>query len=587
VGGAALGTAGASAQQEQSQGRGAPAKRVPAEAPTSLTGRLLVSLRAPTRGRAHAAAVDAVLARSGARPDGASVPQLGMLTVRPAAGTSLRRLMLKLRAEPGVRAVTPERRFTARGVVIALTNDPAMNLLEGAQGTPANTPLEWWALRENLPEAWGITQGAGAKVAVIDSGIDASNPEFAGRIDYFADFDSEPGEGSALTDQTGHGTHVAGLACATANNGIGIAGAGYDCQLLVEKSDLTESSVIRSIVDATDHGAQAINMSFGTTGAVPAPPQLYEAVRYAYRHNVVMVAAAADVPVTEQGDPANVLQPAGSGPELTAGMGLDVTSANFESQRSAFAGFGSEISMAAYGSFYDNAAQGGPPGLLSTFPGNTTAIERGTLEPFAPPCGCRVSLGGDDRYAYLEGTSMAAPQVAAVGALIRQLNPGLSAAQIIQLLKQTAQRPTGAGWTAGLGWGILNAGAAVTAASEMDTLPPVSRLIGVPRSTRHSEITLRWTGSDPALPGIRAPGIALYEVYRSIDHGRAVKIAMLPAGVTTLRVHLKPGRVYGWYTVAIDNNGLREGAKALSRAHSTVARAGPRRTRARVGAEHG
>lgn len=536
----------------------------------SWTGRLLVSLRAPGGGRAHASAVQAVLARSRATIDGPGLPEIGMLTVRPPAGVSAASMLRRLRSQPGVRAVSLERRFVFRDVVLAAVNDPALNTFEAAPGTPSDTPIEWWAARENLPQAWGITHGEGAKLAVIDSGIDASHPEFAGRVDYAADFDSNAADGPALVDQAGHGTHVAGLACADADNGIGLAGAGYDCQLLIEKSDLTESSVIRAIIDATNHGAQAINMSFGTQGSAPAPPQLDEAVRYAYRHNVVMVAAAADQAVTEQGDPANVLQPAGSGPELAGGLGLSVTSADFNSQRSAFAGFGNEISMAAYGSFYDLASEGGPPGLLSTFPGNSTTIERGSVEPPAPACRCRVALNGDGRYGYLEGTSMAAPQVAAVAALIRQLNPGLSAAQVIQLLKQTAQRPAGAGWTEDLGWGILNAGAAVTAASEIDTLAPTSHLVGVPRSTRHTVITLRWRGVDPALPGIRAPGIALYELYRSIDRGHPVKVATLPAGTTSLKVHLKPGHLYSWYTIAIDNAGTREPAKAQAKQSPTL-----------------
>ncbi len=575
------GPATANGRGEESRGGERSGESVPGAEQTPLTGRLLVSLRAPRHGRAHASAVEAVLARSRATLDGPSLPEIDMLTVRPPAGVSAASMLGRLRAQPGVRSVSLERRFSFRDVVLAGVNDPTLSTLETAPGTPANIPIEWWAPRENFPQAWGITHGAGAKVAVIDSGIDAAHPEFAGRIEYSANFDSDAADGPALSDQAGHGTHVAGLACADANNGIGLAGAGYECQLLIEKSDLTESSVIRSIIDATNHGAQAINMSFGTQGSAPAPSQLYEAVQYAYRHNVVMVAAAADQAVTEQGDPANVLQPPGSGPELPVGLGLSVTAANFDSQRSAFAGFGSEISMAAYGSFYDLASQGGPPGLLSTFPSNSTTIERGTANPPAPACECRTNLGGDPRYAYLEGTSMAAPQVAAVAAMIRQLNPGLTAGQVIQLLKQTAQRPVGVGWTEDLGWGILNAGAAVTGARDIDTLAPVSRLVSVPRSTRHTVITIKWSGSDPALPGIHAPGIGLYEVFRSIDRGRAVRIATVPSTVTSLKVRVKPGHLYGWYTIAIDNAGTREPSKARARQSLTLVQAAARGHRAR------
>jgi serine protease len=314
-------------------------------------------------------------------------------------------------------------------------------------------------------------------VAVIDSGVDASHPDLAGKIAYVNAIDREPGEGSAIVDRSGHGTHVAGLACAAANNGIGLVGAGYDCRLLIEKSDLTEGSVSQAILDATNHGAQAINMSFGTDGFTPASAQLRDAVRYAYRHNVVLVAAASDEPVNQQGDPANVLQPAGSGPRLGSGLGLTVTSADYAGQRSAFAGFGSEISIAAYGSYGGpGAEEGGPPGIFSAFPANPTAIERGTLQSTMPPCPyCRASLGGDDRYAYLTGSSMAAPQVAGVAAMIRNMAPSLSAAQIIQLLELTARRSPGSGWNADLGWGILDAGAAVSAARALTNHAPATQ----------------------------------------------------------------------------------------------------------------
>jgi subtilisin family serine protease len=375
---------------------------------------------------------------------------------------------------------------------------------ETASGTPAGTPLQWWALRENLPQAWRITHGDGALVAVIDSGVDSSQPDLAGKIAYVNDIDSEPGEGSATVDRSGHGTHVAGLACAAANNGIGLVGAGYDCRLLIEKSDLTEASVAQAIVDATNHGAQAINMSFGTQGLTPAPPQLREAVRYAYRRNVILVAAAADEPVNEQGDPADVLQPLASGPRLGSGLGLTVASADFAGQRSAFSGYGSEISIAAYGSFGGPGAEaGGPPGIFSTFPANPTSIERGTLQSTMPPCGyCRTSLAGDDRYAYLTGTSMAAPQVAGVAAMIRNMAPGLSAAQIIQLLESTARRPPGSGWNADLGWGILDAGAAVAAARALSSHAPATQ--ARPARRRSSRRRTRCRSSHRSRPAGRS-----------------------------------------------------------------------------------
>jgi serine protease len=253
-------------------------------APEPLTGRLLVTLRpvAAHRGLAHTSAVETFLDRSGARQNGAAVPLLHMITVTPPRGMSAARFLARLRHDPAVEQVALERRFSYRQAPPAATylpNDPALTALETAPGTPAGTPVEWWAQKEDFPEAWAVTKGQGAEVAVIDSGIDATNPEFAGKIDATNEVDSLGGDGPATTDLVGHGTHVSGLACAAGDNAIGIVGAGFDCHLIIEKSDLTESSVISCIIDATRRGADAINMSFGTDGSIPPPPQLAQAIK--------------------------------------------------------------------------------------------------------------------------------------------------------------------------------------------------------------------------------------------------------------------------------------------------------------------
>lgn len=522
-----------------------------------------------------------MIARAGAHLQGPSVAQIGLLTLAPAPGVSAGQLLRKLRAQPGVRAASLERRFAFREA----PNDPALSSPENAAGTPPATPVQWWVAREGLPHAWDVTHGVGARLAVIDSGVDAGHPEFAGRIDELANFDSAAGDGPPGTDRVGHGTHVAGLACAAGANGVGLAGAGYGCHLLVEKSDLTEAGVVAAIVDATDHGAEAINMSFGTDGSTPPPQALVDAVSYAVAHNVVLVAAAADSPVQEQGDPANVLQPAGSAPDITQGRGLSVTSANFAGQRSTFAGSGTEISLAAYGSFFDGAGHGGPPGIFSTFPSGQTAIEQGSVVPPVAPCRCRTSFAGDNRYAYLTGTSMAAPQVAAAAALLRRLNPDLSALEVIRLLKETASRPVGAGWSADLGWGVVNTGVAVDRARIVDRRAPRSRL-SAPRTARRPTITLHLSAADPALAGLIPSGVDHLEIYRTVNGGRPLRVAVVASGHTAVVVRVAPGRRYGWWAVAVDRAGNRESrsspqarTRSAHRAHRAKARRAAPRTR--------
>jgi subtilisin family serine protease len=482
-------------------------------------------------------------------------------------------------ADARVRSVRRERRATLRFA----PNDPALSAPESALGTPPGTTVQWWVARQDLPAAWDVTRGEGALVGVIDTGVDAGHPELAGKIAGTGLFDRIPGDGPPTTDPVGHGTHVSSLACAATDNGVGLAGAGASCSLLIEKDDLSDSGVAQAIVDATDRHVDALNMSFGTDGSMPAAPAVVDAIAYAYAHNVVMAAAAADQPVSEQGDPANVLQPTGTGPTIDQGRGLTVTAATFNDQRASFAGLGSQISIAAYGAFANPGGvptPQGPPGLFGAFPGNTTVIDTGSPgpPPQSPCVSCRTSFQGDSRYAYLQGTSMATPIVAAVGALVRHLNPDLSVAEILRIMKQTARRPSGA-WTPDLGWGILDAGAAVAAARVVDHRPPTSHVLSLPAATRKRRIAVRWTDSDPAPPGLIPSGIDRFELWQSVNRRRFTRVAI--TSQTSRPVSLRPGSRYGFFTVAIDRAGNRQATPTAAQATVRVLRARRHRRRRR------
>jgi serine protease len=516
---------------------------------STLTGRLLVTLEPAGPARTAHASANAVLARAHARRTSPLLAPLRLFTARPTRG-SLHALAQRLRVDGSVARVEVERRATVRSE----PGDPALTTQEGANGTPAGTQVEWWAHRENFPAAWDVTHGAGAVIGVIDTGIDAAHPEFAGRIRATVDQDSDtdnPGH-----DDAGHGTHVASLACANGGNGIGLAGAAYGCGLVIERSDLSDFSVAQSIVDATDRGADAINMSFGTDGTRPAAHGIVDAIDYAYQRGVVLVAAAADDPIEEQGDPSNVLQPTGTAADISKGKGLDVTAANVQDARASFAGRGTQISIAAYGTY--GAPDGsGPRGIFGAFPSNLTSLETGSLVTGDPPCNCRAIFNGDSRYAYVGGTSMAAPQVTAVAAMVRHLNPDLTAGEIIRLIKRTARRPGGGGWNSDLGWGILDAGAAIAAARAEDRRAPLSRLT-TSRKLRRGRLTLHITGSDPALPDVVASGIDRFEIWRSVNGHRATRLRITPA--RTVHVRARHHRRYAFYSIAVDRAGNREPA---------------------------
>ncbi|MGZ6644065.1 MAG: S8 family peptidase [Solirubrobacteraceae bacterium] len=514
------------------------------------TGRLLVTLR-PGAAAGHARAATAVAAAAGARPAGWSVPQLRLVTVRPRPGESMRALAARLRADPRVAGVQAEHRARIRFE----PDDPALSEMETTSGTAPGTTVEWWAARSGFPQAWDVSTGAGATVAVIDTGTETTHPELADRIAGAQSFDTG---GPATSDPVGHGTHVASLACGAGNNRIGLAGAGLRCRLLVIRSDFTDSSVAASIVWAVAHGADAINMSFGTDPGVQPSQPVKDAIDYAYAHTVVMAAAAADDPIEDQGYPASLLQPTGTGGDPAAGKGLSVTAADATDQRASFAGRGSQISMAAYGTY--SARGGGPHGIFGAFTSSTNELETGSVGvPPKRPCHCRATFDDDSRYAYLQGTSMSTPMVAATGALMRHLNPDLGVAEILRILKSTARRP-GTGWSPELGWGILNAGSALAQARDADRRAPSSRVMRVLRRRSSRMVTLRWRGQDLGPRGVRRSGVARYELWRSASGRRYVRI--LTTRRTSRRMTLWRGTRYRFYTVGIDAAGNREAAPA-------------------------
>ncbi|HEV7750560.1 MAG TPA: S8 family serine peptidase [Baekduia sp.] len=526
---------------------------------TPTTGRLLVTLKAPPAGEAQASAVRAVAARAGARPTSVSIPQLRTVTVRARRGESLHALAQRLRRDPHVADVHAEQRFTLRMV----PNDPAFTSSERGEN---GTVTEWWAAREGLPSAWDLANGDGARVAVIDTGADATHPDLVNKVVATADFDADAGHGPPTVDEDGHGTHVASLACGEAGNGVGIAGSGLGCNLLIAKSDLSEASVAKALIWAADNGAEAINMSFGTDGKDLPGAVFVKALEYANAKGAVLVAAAADDELREQGYPANLLQPTGTGGDLSRNYGLSVTAADASDKRASFAGRGTQISMAAYGTY----GPGGSAGLLGAFPAHTTDLERG--KPTPPddqlvPCHCRTTYEGDTRYAYLAGTSMSAAVVSGVAALMRHLNPDLPPADVVRILKQTARRPAEA-WSPDLGWGILDAGAAVAAARSVDAHAPNSQLAR-PKVQGRS-ISLRWHGADDGVAGVVASGIDHFEVWRSVAGRAARRIATTRAH--TLRLRGVRGQRYGFFTIAIDHAGNREAPPAKADASVRVAR---------------
>jgi serine protease len=499
------------------------------------TDRWLAVLERPGHARSPAL-VERLLGRTGVRRSGPGAPGLGVLTL-----SGPPKAIERLRRDPAVAGVSREWVRELR----RLPNDPALWTAEGEYAVAPGTPIQWALARHRFPEAWDVTTGADARVAVLDTGIDAGHPELAGKI-----LSAESIDGTdPRTDRNGHGTHVAGLACAATDDGRGVAGAGWGCGLNVVKlgvdiaGGIPDEDVVRGLALAVAHSPHAINMSFG---GGPESPALDAAVQAAYDRGIVLVASASNSgDGGGQGAPASLLQP-GDGENIAAGRGLVVTAADFADTR-AGTGRGPGVSLAAYG-FYDETR--GPPGLISTYPGAFTLRDLRLCTPMVLPSCSRRDLAGSSSYAYLQGTSMAAPHVAALAALIGALNPHLATSEKLRIIKDTA-RDSG-GWSPDLGWGILDAAAAVDAARRVDRLAP-SSLVRV-RKRRGHRVRLAFRASDPgAERGLLPSGVTRIELFGRRP-GRPAKRLRRYRARRGVVIRLRPGR-WRLYTRAADASG--------------------------------
>jgi len=496
----------------------------------------------------------------GLRQAGRQAPKLDALIVEIPAGSTLGELRSRLQSHERVVAVEPEYRRQLR----VAPNDPGFGAPDPK--APQGDSTQWFLRKSKFEAAWDISKGARATVGVVDVGADAGHPDLSGQIRALVDQDPTAFAAGAGTDTNGHGTHVAGLACADANNGFGIAGAGFDCGLIIEKSDLSDGSVAASIIDAVDRGAEVINLSLGGPGESSV---IKRAVDYAIERDVVLVAAAVNEGSEDQGIPAEYIQPRGTAFDLNVNRGLVVTSADYGGARVPQAGFGTGVTLAAYGDSTPDT-----PGIISTWPRNSTEIDNGSLLPPSPPCFCRTSVGSDNRFAYLFGTSMAAPQVAGAAALIRSLNPKLSAAKTVRAIKEG----TGASYNpATVGWGVLDATGAIARALQLESDPPESSA-RTTRTVRSRTFTVKLRASDPVVDLVPATGLDRVRVFyaRSGSSGyrvhRTVKATGFSDGRHSFRFRGTPGHTYRFYSRAVDKAGNEEAVPSGADSRTTIKR---------------
>ena len=278
------------------------------------------------------------------------IPEIGVQVVAVPHGEGAVRAAT-YRQQKEVASVEPD----AVAQAVDIPNDPYFN-------------SQWDMTKVQAPEAWDITQGSpDIRIAILDTGIDLDHPDLANKIASSINFT----DSATCDDIYGHGTHVAGIAAAAANNGLGVAGLGRNCSIMNVKVLGNDgfgyySWVVEGVTWAADNGANVINMSLGDT----APSSILQsAIDYACSKGVVVVAAA----------------------------GNNHSSSPF------------------YPAYYSNCIAVGSTNVSDTLSGSSNF---GSWVDVAAPGESIYSCRPNGLYGYLSGTSMASPHVAGLASLV-------------------------------------------------------------------------------------------------------------------------------------------------------------------------
>lgn len=393
-----------------------------------------------------------------------TIPQIGIVVVQ----TSDPNFATKVATLTNVRSVVPDLNvnWIAPVDVKPMANPPSI----GDDEPRFN--LQWGMDAINAPEAWNAGyQGVGAKVFILDSGIDADHPDLSPNLNTSLCKSFVPGENWDIQPGVyfNHGSHVAGIVAA-ADNSIGVIGVAPKAEIVAVKvlSEYTGSGAFswinEGIVYAADQGADVINMSLGTVlnknGFVYdengnligrySPNSIQElkhavqrAIDYAYRKGVTIVVAAGNSYMNGDGNAStiailadlnNVIAVSATAPfgwAYDQTTNLDVIASYSNTGRSL-------INIAA------------PGGDFDLFPDPNYRYDM------------VLSTGSQSLY-FAAGTSMASPHVAGVAALIIGKNGGqMAPIEVTKQLLKTADKIDGNGTSAYYGKGRVNAFRAVT-----------------------------------------------------------------------------------------------------------------------------
>jgi len=311
---------------------------------------------------------------------------------------------------------------------------------------------QWHFPLIQMNQAWDLSTGQGVTVAVLDTGVayeDYQNyrqaPDLAGTIFVpgydFINNDTHP------NDDQSHGTHVTGTIAQTTNNGLGVAGIAFNAKIMPLK--VLDASGVGSSWDlaqalrwAADHGAQVANMSLGSPNSSSVE---LDAVNYAYSKGVTLVASSGNDGV------GSVSYPAAYDHVIAVGA------VRYDEQRTSYSNYGNALDLVAPGgSSLDQNGDGYVDGVLQQ-----------TFNPITRD-------PTDFRYYFFQGTSMAAPHVSGVAALIIAKGIATTPDQVRAVLTSTAKDLGSPGWDPYYGYGLVQAAAALGWSGTLPTATPTT-----------------------------------------------------------------------------------------------------------------